>query len=145
MIWNCLSYLTAWNNSHVSRPAPLLGRYANVQLVHIERSTSLPELVFRFHRKHKQKFELDPQNYRPPRFPQFYSPQDLKHIRNLPVNPIGHDKVQSLTSEQGIWVYTDMPLGHYELLRGNRRYRIRTVSYAPASAGYERVFRGACR
>ena len=110
--------------------------------VHVEYSSTLPELVFRFHRKHRQRWPAA-QAVRPVKFPHFYPKRELDHLDERVIRPLDNTNMDILSSEDTIWVFGDRLRGHYELVRGARRSRIRSVSFAPASSGLQMVYRGA--
>ncbi|VDC00157.1 unnamed protein product [Peniophora sp. CBMAI 1063] len=110
---------------------------------HVEHTATLPELIFRFHRKHRQRWS-EKLPFQPLRFPHFYAKTQLDRIDEEVVRPLDNHSMDTLASEEIIWAYGDNPRGHYELVRGMRRSRIRSISVAPARDGLCRVFRDIC-
>ncbi|KZV65755.1 hypothetical protein PENSPDRAFT_114116 [Peniophora sp. CONT] len=106
---------------------------------HVDRVATLPELVFRFHRKHRQWFP----EQQPLKSPHFYTKGELHDIDKRAVLPLDNTSVSTLEQEDTIWVYGDRS-PHYELARDVRRSRIRSVSFAPAYNGLQRVYKDIC-
>ncbi|KZV65756.1 hypothetical protein PENSPDRAFT_737502 [Peniophora sp. CONT] len=110
---------------------------------HVDHAATLPELVFRFHRKHCQRWSKK-LPFRSLRFPHFYVKRELDNVHWRVVHPLDSTSMGTLEPEDTIWVYGDRPNGPYELVRGARRSRIRSVSFAPVGNDLERVYRDIC-
>ncbi|VDC05471.1 unnamed protein product [Peniophora sp. CBMAI 1063] len=111
---------------------------------HVDRDTTLPELVFRFHRKCRERWPGD-LPILPMICPQFYTKHEIDRLfENGVARPLDDTSMDTLEGQDTIWVYGDDPRGHHELTRGMRRNRIRSVGFAPGPTGLTRVYRDMC-
>ncbi|VDC00156.1 unnamed protein product [Peniophora sp. CBMAI 1063] len=111
---------------------------------HVDKTTALPGLLFRFRRKYAG-YRLNSKSKLPPvAYPDFYVESKLMNVNETLVRPVDSEELaQSIDSRAKLWVYGDCLEGHYELHRPmiGASGRVRSVSIAPTHGKSVRVFK----